>query len=97
MVHNVNIHPMSQNQLSPFPNLIQLNLVDTDTEGIIKSVRIKRVVLFKSKRHLLLEGKVSKEIKMTLAMSISVTSLTFTKPSFRGLNPLKQSKIAHKK
>ena len=37
------MYPMSQNQRSLFPNLIQSYLVDTDTEGVIKRVLINGV------------------------------------------------------
>ena len=37
------MYPMSQNQLSLFPILIQSYLVDTDTEGVIKRVLINGV------------------------------------------------------
>ena len=55
MVHNVHLAHVTK---SLFPNLIQSNLVDTD----------KRVMLFKSKRHLLLERKMTKEIKHDISV-----------------------------
>ena len=75
MVHNVHLHPMSQNQLSLFPNLIQLNLVDTDTEGIIKRVLINGVSVLSGSCYLsqkdtfyYSEGKISKETKHDISI-----------------------------
>ena len=47
--------PLVQNTKTfPVKAYIQSNPVNTDPEGAIQSVRIKRVMLSKSKRHLLL-------------------------------------------
>ena len=66
---------MSQNQLSPFPNLIQLNLVDTDTEEIIKSVVINGLSVLSGSCYLsqkdtfhYSEGKISKETKHDISI-----------------------------
>jgi len=78
----------------------QSNPVTTDTKGAIESVRFrgvsvlseKRVMLFKSKRHPLLEQN-TKEIIEEILVSSNYTSLTdgfVKKPSFRRLTPRKQ-------
>ena len=68
---------------------IQSNLINMDTEGTIESVCINRVSVL---RATLLEQN-TKEIKEDIGIFKLTSSLTFTKSSFHGLNPLK--KIAY--
>ena len=58
-----------------------------DTEGAIESVHIKRVMLLKSKRHLLLVQDTKGIMEDISIVKLNISN--FPEPLFHGLNPWK--------